>query len=73
MATLLGSGGEAVSFVDFAADALMWIGRAVAVLPAFKALWQAIQGGDADQQFAAQMELTRAIRREQAKAEIEQP
>lgn len=54
---------------DFAADALMWIGRVLTVLPAFQALWQAVSGGNQDQVFAAQMEMTRAIRREQARAE----
>lgn len=51
-------------------EALLWIGRIVAVIPAFKALWESIEGQDADKQFAAQLELTRQIRREQAKAEI---
>ncbi len=62
-----------MSAVDFAADALMWIGRVVKVLPAFKALWQAIAGNDQDQVFAAQMELARSVRREQARAEVEDP
>ncbi len=60
-----------MSVADFAADALMWIGRVVKVLPAFKELWHAVSGGDADQQFAAQLELTRQIRTQQAREEIE--
>lgn len=60
------------SVIDFAEDALVWIGRVVKVLPAFKALWQAIEGNKEDQMFAAQMELTRSIRREQARIEIEE-
>ncbi len=59
-----------MSLGDAIEDVMMWAGRALAVLPAFKALWQAISGGDTDQEFAAQMELTRAIRREQARAEV---
>lgn len=60
-----------MSLGDFAADALMWIGRVVRVLPAFQALWQAIDGNDDDQVFAAQMEFRRAIRREQTRKEFE--
>jgi len=60
-----------VSITDFASDALMWIGRIVKILPVFKDLWHAVKGQDADQLFAAQMEMTRAIRREQAREEFE--
>ncbi len=59
-----------MSLGDAIEDVVMWTRRALAVLPAFKALWQAISGKDTDQEFAAQMELTRAIRREQARAEV---
>lgn len=54
-----------------AADILMWIGRVVTVLPAFQSLWQAIAGQNADELFAAQLELTRKIREQQAREEIE--
>lgn len=62
-----------MSFIEAAEDALVWIGRAVSVLPAFKALWQAVSGGSQDQSFAAAMELCRAMREQQARAEIGQP
>lgn len=60
-----------MSVADFAADALMWIGRVVKILPVFKEFWHAVRGNDPDQVFAAQMEMTRAVRREQAREEVE--
>ena len=60
-----------MSVAAVAADVVMWIGRVVTVLPAFQALWQAIEGQNADQLFAAQLELTRQIRTQQAREEIE--
>lgn len=60
-----------MSLEDFAADALMWIGRAIKLLPAIKELWQAVDGGNPAQELAAQLELTRQIRSQQAREEIE--
>lgn len=59
-----------MSIGEVAEEALKWLGRALAVLPAFRGFWEAVQGGNPNQEFAAQMELRRAIRHEQAKAEI---
>jgi len=59
-----------MSIIEVAEDVVMWIGRAAKVLPAFQALWQAVEGDRQEQIFAAQMELTRSIRREQARAEM---
>lgn len=60
-----------MSIIEVAEDVVMWLGRAARVLPAFRALWQAVEGDRQEQIFAAQMELTRSIRREQARAEMQ--
>lgn len=62
-----------MSVGDVLEEAFVWVGRAVRVMPAFKALWQAVEEKDADKQFAAQVEMTRAIRTEQARTEIGGP
>lgn len=60
-----------MTVLESASAALVWITRAVRVLPAFEALWHAIASEDHNQVLAAQLELTRQIRTEQARAEIE--
>ena len=47
-------------------EVLIWVGRAVKLIPVIKQLWDAIASEDADGQFAAQMEMVRKIRGLQA-------
>lgn len=47
-------------------EVLVWVGRAVKLIPVIKQLWDAIAANDADGQFAAQMEMVRKIRGQQA-------
>jgi hypothetical protein len=51
-------------------ELLVWVGRAVKLIPVIKQLWDAIKAEDADGQFAAQMEMVRKIRGQQALEEF---
>lgn len=51
-------------------ELLVWVGRAVKLIPVIKQLWDAIKSNDADGQFAAQMEMVRKIRGQQALEEF---
>lgn len=51
-------------------EVLVWVARAVKLIPVFRQLWDAIKAEDADGQFAAQMEMVRKIRGQQAAEEF---
>ena len=51
-------------------DALVWITRFLAVVPAFRSLWHAVRGGDPSEQHAASLEMIRAMKDQQAREEI---
>ena len=55
---------------DAIEDVLVWVGRAVKLIPAFRELWLAVAADDTDAQFAAQIEMVRQIRTQQAKEEV---
>lgn len=52
---------------------LLWVGRALSVIPAFKSLWEAANSGTPEQELAASLELVRAIKTKQAAEEIAGP
>lgn len=47
-------------------EVLVWVARAVKLIPVIKQLWEAIASNDADGQYAAQMEMVRKMRGLQA-------
>lgn len=51
-------------------ELLIWVGRAVKLIPVIKDLWDAVKGDDADRMYAAQMEMVRAMRGAQAREEF---
>jgi hypothetical protein len=51
-------------------ELLIWVGRAVKLIPVIRQLWDAIKAEDADGQFAAQMEMVRKIRGQQSVEEF---
>ncbi len=55
------------------AEVVVWAERAVRLIPVIRQLWEAIEGKDDAAELAAQMELVRQIRREQAWNELGRP
>ena len=51
-------------------EVLIWVARVVQIIPVVQQLWDAIKGGDAESQLAAQMEMVRQIRGQQAREEF---
>ena len=51
-------------------EVLVWIGRVLAIIPAFQAVWEAAKGGNPEQELAASLEMIRAIKTQQAREEI---
>lgn len=51
-------------------EVLVWVGRIVKLIPVFQDLWGAVKEADTDKQFAAQMEMVRQIRGQQAREEF---
>lgn len=49
------------------ADILVWVERAVRLIPVIQKLWKAVESDDPKQTLAAQLEMTRQMREEQAK------
>jgi len=52
------------------AEALEWVGRAVKLIPVIKQLWGAVKASDEGAIFAAQMEMVREMRGQQAREEF---
>jgi len=51
-------------------EALEWVFRIVKLIPVFRDLWTAVQEQDQGKVFAAQMEMQRQIRQQQAREEF---
>jgi hypothetical protein len=51
-------------------EALVWAGRAIRLVPAIRQLWEAISESNGDAELAAQLELVRQIRTQQALEEF---
>lgn len=62
-----------MSVADAIDDVLVWAERAIKLIPAIRSLWQAVQAKNANQELAAQLELTRQMRSMQAREEIQGP
>lgn len=52
-------------------DILLWITRVVRLIPVFQDLWRAVEADNTNQSFAAQLELVRQIREQQARERFE--
>jgi hypothetical protein len=48
-------------------EALIWVGRIVKFIPVFRDLWDAVRDDDTAKLYAAQMEMTRKVREQQAR------
>lgn len=48
-------------------EVLLWVERVVRLIPVFQDLWRAVEAENANQQFAAQMEMIRLVREQQAR------
>jgi hypothetical protein len=59
--------------VSALAEVVVWAERAVRLIPVIRQLWEAIEGKDEGAELAAQLELVRQIRHEQAWNELGKP
>lgn len=48
-------------------DILLWVTRVVRLIPVFQDLWRAVEADNTNQQFAAQLEMVRQVREQQAR------
>lgn len=48
-------------------DILLWVTRVVRLIPVFQDLWRAVEAENTNQQFAAQLEMVRQMREQQAR------
>lgn len=52
-------------------EVLLWVERVVRLIPVFQDLWRAVEAENTNQSFAAQLELVRQIREQQARERFE--